>query len=125
MNAKEVNETNKDIQKGLYTGISVFILLCVVGRSKEPIYGYQIAKIIEQDNEDIPIIKLGTLYPVLRALERDGLLESKVDPSVTGPPRKYYRITEQGLLTLAELRKTWHRATTFIDSIMTGAEDGK
>jgi len=125
MNAKEVSETNKDFQKGLYTGISVFILLCVVGRAKEPIYGYQIAKIIEQDNEDIPIIKLGTLYPVLRALERDGLLESKVDPSVTGPPRKYYRITELGLLTLTELRKTWQRATTFIDSINTGAEDGK
>lgn len=97
----------------------------MVGRAKEPIYGYQIAKIIEKDNEDIPIIKLGTLYPVLRALERDGLLESKVDPSMAGPPRKYYRITEQGLLTLAELRKTWQRATRFIDSIMTGAEDGK
>jgi len=38
MNAKEISETNKDFQKGLYTGISVFILLCVVGRAKEPIY---------------------------------------------------------------------------------------
>ncbi len=125
MNAKDINETNKDFQKGLYTGISVFILLCVVGRAKEPIYGYQIAKIIEKDNEDIPIIKLGTLYPVLRSLEKDGLLESKVDPSVTGPPRRYYRITELGSRTLIELNKTWRRATTFIDSIMIGAENGK
>jgi hypothetical protein len=30
-----------------------------------------------------------------------------------------------GTMTLVELRKTWQRATTFIDSIMTGAEDGK
>ena len=124
MNAKEISETNRDFQKGLYTGISVFILLCVVGRSKEPIYGYQIAKIIEKDNEDIPIIKLGTLYPVLRQLEKDGLLESKVDPSVSVPPRRYYKITELGIRTLAELRKTWQRATTFIESIMTGAENG-
>ena len=121
---KEISEVNRDFQKGLYTGISVFILLCVVGRSKEPIYGYQIAKIIEKDNEDIPIIKLGTLYPVLRSLEKNGLLESKVAPSVTGPPRRYYKITEMGSRTLIELRKTWQRATTFIDSIMTGAENG-
>jgi len=125
MNAKEISETNRDFQKGLYTGISVFILLCVVGRSKELLYGYQIAKIIEKDNEAIPIIKLGTLYPVLRSLEKDGLLESKVDPSVTGPPRRYYRITQLGTMTLTELRKTWQSATTFIDSIMIGAEDGK
>jgi PadR family transcriptional regulator PadR len=124
MSAKEISDVNRDFQKGLYTGISVFILLCVVGRAKEPIYGYQIAKIIEKDNEDIPIIKLGTLYPVLRQLEKDGLLESKVDPSVSGPPRRYYRITEQGSKTLIELRKTWQRATTFIESIMTGAENG-
>jgi len=125
MNGKEISEVNRDFQKGLYTGISVFILLCVVGRAKEPIYGYQIAKIIEKDNEDIPIIKLGTLYPVLRSLEKDGLLESKVDPSVTGPPRRYYRITELGMQTLAELRKTWQRAATFIDGLMIGAENGK
>jgi len=125
MNEQEISEVNRDFQKGLHTGISVFIFLCVVGRSKEPIYGYQIAKIIEKDNEDIPVIKLGTLYPVLRSLEKNGLLESKVDPSVTGPPRRYYRITEQGTRTLVELRKTWQRATTFIDSIMTGAENGK
>ncbi len=125
MNAKAISETNKDFQKGLYTGISVFILLGVVGRSKDPIYGYQIAKIIEKDNEDIPIIKLGTLYPILRQLEKDGLLESNVDPSVSGPPRRYYRITELGTMTLAELKKAWQRATTFIDSIMIGDEDDK
>ena len=96
MNARDIDEINKDFQKGIYTGTSVLILLSVVGRAKEPIYGYQIAKIIEKDNTDIPVIKLGTLYPVLRSLEQDGLLESKVDPSVNGPPRRYYRITEAG-----------------------------
>jgi PadR family transcriptional regulator PadR len=125
MNAKDINETNKDFQKGLYTGISVLILLCVVGRAKEPIYGYQIAKIIENDNEDIPIIKLGTLYPVLRSLEKDGLLESRVDPSVSGPPRRYYRITELGTMTLEQLSKTWQRANNFVNSIMIGADDDK
>ncbi len=123
MNAKAINETTKDFQKGLYTGISVLILLGVVGRSKEPIYGYQIAKIIEKDNEDLPIIKLGTLYPILRQLEKDGLLESSVDPSVSGPPRRYYRITELGVMTLEELKKAWQQATNFVAGIMQGGED--
>jgi PadR family transcriptional regulator, regulatory protein PadR len=119
------DEINKDFQKGLYTGISVYILLCVVGRAKEPIYGYQIAKIIEKDNEDIPVIKLGTLYPVLRSLEKDGLLESRIDPSVNGPPRKYYRITELGNKTLEQLSGTWQRAKDFVDNLRLGVEDDK
>jgi PadR family transcriptional regulator PadR len=125
MNDRDISEINKDFQKGLYTGISVLILLLVVGRAKEPIYGYQIAKIIEKDNEDIPIIKLGTLYPVLRALEKDGLLESRIDPSVTGPPRRYYKITKHGSKALEQLSATWQRGKDFVDSIMIGADDDK
>ena len=120
-----VNEINKNFQEGLYTGISMLILLCVVGRSSEPIYGYQIAKTIEKDNADIPVIKLGTLYPVLRSLERDGLLESRVDPSVSGPPRRYYRITELGMKTLKQLTITWQQAKNFVDNLMIGAKDDK
>ena len=125
MNTRDINEINKDFQKGIYTGTSVLILLSVVDRAKEPIYGYQIAKIIEKDNADIPVIKLGTLYPVLRSLEKDGLLESRVDPSVSGPPRRYYRITQLGTSTLEQLSTTWQRAKHFVDSIMIGAQDDK
>jgi PadR family transcriptional regulator, regulatory protein PadR len=125
MNTADINEINKDFQKGLYTGISVLILLCVVGRAKEPIYGYQIAKMIEKDNSDIPVIKLGTLYPVLRSLEKERLLESRVDPSMSGPPRRYYRITALGISTLEQLSATWQRAKNFVDSLMIGAQDDK
>lgn len=125
MSSREINEVNKDFQKGIYTGISELILLAVVGQAKEPIYGYQIAKIVEKDNADIPVIKLGTLYPVLRSLEKDGLLESRVDPSVNGPPRRYYTITEQGTLALEQLSSSWQRAKNFVDNLMLGADDDK
>ncbi len=125
MNASDIKEINRDFQNGLYTGVSAFILLRIVNQAKEPIYGYQIAKIIEKDNENIPVIKLGTLYPVLRSLERNGLLESKIDPSVNGPPRRYYRITALGTLTLEQLNESWQRAKNFIDSLMTGAKNDK
>ncbi len=125
MNARDINEINKDFQKGVYTGITVLILLGVVSRAKEPIYGYQISKIVEKDNEDIPVIKLGTLYPVLRSLEKDGLLQSTVETSVNGPPRRYYRITEHGTNTLEHLRATWQRAKIFVDNILIGNDDDK
>ncbi len=125
MNARDIGEINKDFQKGIYTGISALILLSIVGRAKEPIYGYQIAKEIEKDNEDIPVIKLGTLYPVLRSLESDGLLESRIDPSVTGPPRRYYHITELGNSTLEQLKTSWQRARVFVDSLISGAGNDK
>ena len=123
--SRNTNEINKDFQKGLYTGISVFTLLCIVGRAKEPIYGYQITKIVEKDNDGIPLIKMGTLYPVLRSMEKDGLLESRTDPSVNGPPRKYYQITELGNRALEQLSATWQRAKNFIDSLLLGVNGDK
>jgi PadR family transcriptional regulator, regulatory protein PadR len=125
MNTRDINEINKDFQKGIYTGISVLILLRVVSQAGEPIYGYQIAKVIEKDNADIPVIKLGTLYPVLRSLEKDGLLESRVDPSVNGPPRRYYQITKAGTRALEQLNLTWQRAKNFVDTLNVGASDDK
>ena len=125
MNKEILNEINRDFQKGFYTGVSVLILLGVVARAKEPIYGYQIAKTIEGNNADTPIIKLGTLYPILRALERDGLLESKIDPSVTGPPRKYYKITDTGRIALEQLNSAWEQGKKFMDGILTGVGNDK
>jgi PadR family transcriptional regulator, regulatory protein PadR len=125
MNQKEIEEANKNFEKGLYNGITELILLSVVSRAREPIYGYQIAKTIEKENTEIPIIKLGTLYPVLRSLEKTGFLESRVDPSVTGPPRRYYKITKSGLDVLAQLADTWDKTKLFVDNILTGADYDK
>jgi PadR family transcriptional regulator, regulatory protein PadR len=120
MNPKEIEEVNNNFQKGLYNGVTELILLSVVSRAGEPLYGYQIAKLIEKENTEIPIIKLGTLYPVLRSLEKTGFLESRVDPSVSGPPRRYYKITELGLITLAQLADTWDKTKLFVDNMLTG-----
>jgi PadR family transcriptional regulator PadR len=125
MISKEIEAANKNFQKGLYTGISELILLSVVCRAKEPLYGYQIAKIIEKQNSEIPVIKLGTLYPVLRSLEQSGFLESRVDPSISGPPRRYYKTTDLGLSTLAQLASTWNSTRLFVDNILTGASHDK
>jgi PadR family transcriptional regulator PadR len=122
MMAKEI-QVDEGFQKSLYNGLAELILLGTVNRANGPMYGYQIAKIVEGANTTVPVIKLGTLYPILRSLEADGLLESKVDPSVTGPPRRYYRITDLGKRTLARLVGTWEQTKGFVDNILVGAEN--
>ena len=113
---QEPNAADKKFQKELNAGITELALLSAVSRATEPRYGYQIAKLIDEGKENAPVIKLGTLYPVLRSLERSGLLESRVEPSVAGPPRRYYKITESGRQALKRWTEIWGQAKAFVDN---------
>ncbi len=53
------------------------------------------------------IVVEGTLYPLLNRLKNDHLLSYTWKESKSGPPRKYYKITEKGSAFLSELRATW------------------
>ncbi len=116
----EVTTQTKKFQKELNSGTSSLVLLSVLSRSKEPMYGYQIAKLLEENGPDLPLMKQGTLYPVLRSLEENGLLESTVEPSVSGPPRRYYKITKDGRAALDEWRDIWKQTKKFVDTILKG-----
>lgn len=112
--------STKKFQKELNAGTSSLVLLSVMSRSGEPMYGYQIAKMLEESAPEIPMMKQGTLYPVLRSLEENGLLESTVEPSVSGPPRRYYKITKDGRAALGEWIELWKQTKKFVDSILKG-----
>ncbi|AXG70418.1 transcriptional regulator PadR-like family protein [Kordia sp. SMS9] len=49
----------------------------------------------------------GTIYPLLTRLKNAGLLSYRWEESTSGPPRKYYGLTETGRLFLKELNTTW------------------
>jgi PadR family transcriptional regulator PadR len=49
----------------------------------------------------------GTVYPLLTRLKNDGLLNYRWEESSSGPPRKYYGLTEEGIEFLNELNGTW------------------
>ncbi|PHR13122.1 MAG: PadR family transcriptional regulator [Aequorivita sp.] len=49
----------------------------------------------------------GTIYPLLTRLKNAGLLSYRWEESTSGPPRKYYELTETGKLFLTELNDTW------------------
>ncbi len=116
----EITAQTKKFQKELNSGTSSLVLLSVLSHSKEPMYGYQIAKLLEESGPDFPMMKQGTLYPVLRSLEENGLLESTVEPSVSGPPRRYYKITSGGRSILEEWLEIWKQTKKFVDAILKG-----
>jgi PadR family transcriptional regulator PadR len=114
------DEANKKFLKELKSGTVSLVLLGILDGAVEPMYGYQITKGIDPGLLDI---KQGALYPVLRSLERSGLLSSAIEPSSAGPPRRYYKITEAGRETLASWRSAWKRTTRLVDSVLKGKID--
>lgn len=118
-----LSEPTKKFQKELNSGTASLVLLGVLDHAREPMYGYQIAKLIETHNESVQMMKQGALYPVLRSLENSGLLKSHVDPSVAGPPRRYYTITDSGRDTIKSWVRIWDQTKTLVDTILEGNEN--
>ena len=110
----------RKFHKELSAGTVSLALLAVVAASAEPLYGYQIAKRLEQTGDGVLAGKQSALYPVLRNLEGAGLLDSFVEPSVAGPPRRYYRITEAGRQTLQSWAAAWRATRDSVDSVLEG-----
>src|SRR5689334_23224421 len=60
----------------------------------------------------------GTIYPLLSRLRRDGAIESFWRESDSGPPRRYYRLTEQGRESLQTFRSEWDRFKNAVDQLI-------
>ena len=119
----EVVATDRKFLKELSAGITSLALLSIMQNTDKPMYGYQIAKYMEDEDEKLPLIKHGVLYPVLRSLEKNDLLTSIVEPSVSGPPRRYYTITDEGTQTLQRWIGIWKRTSTMVNRIIGGVCD--
>lgn len=117
----ETENLDKKFQKELHAGITSLILLAVLDRAAEPMYGYQIAKNLGEEQGESSV-KQGVLYPALRSLEGSGLLSSMVEPSVSGPPRRYYQITPEGRASLARWIKIWNGTSKYVESIVQPAD---
>ncbi len=124
-NVGETESADKKFQKELVSGVAALVLLTILNEAAEPMYGYQIAKVIDGQADDDAVLKQGALYPVLRSLEGSGLLESRVEPSVSGPPRRYYQITDLGRTTLTRWRAMWNQMRDFVDSVTKGEGNGQ
>ena len=61
----------------------------------------------------------GTVYPLLTRLKNDNLLKYRWEESTSGPPRKYYGLTDEGKKILKELNNTWSELSGAVNTITT------
>jgi PadR family transcriptional regulator PadR len=80
--------------------------LCVLALiASKPRYGYDLVSALERWG---PLATTeGTVYPLLRRLQREGKVEASWQESVAGPPRKYYRLTPHGHDLLERMTADW------------------
>ncbi|MBP8792209.1 MAG: PadR family transcriptional regulator [Lutibacter sp.] len=71
-------------------------------------------EILEKLKDAKLLVVEGTIYPLLTRLKNSGLLSYRWEESTSGPPRKYYGLTETGKLFLTELNSTW---TELVDAV--------
>lgn len=90
-------------QAQMRKGFLEFPVLLVIGSQKT--YASDILRNLKE--ADLFIVE-GTLYPLLSRLKRFGLVSYEWRESKSGPPRKYYSITDEGAKILKELQSTWH-----------------
>ena len=112
-------EKDPKFEKDLITGMISLILLSITANSKEPLYGYQIAKRMQKSGSSVEL-KQGTIYPILRSMEKKGFLKSTIKASESGPPRKYYLITKKGHKKLEVWANTWNLTRDFVDGVLGG-----
>lgn len=97
------------------------LILLVLSQLKEPMYGYNLVKRLQ--NNGIPI-EANTLYPLMRRLESQGLLKSEWETSES-KPRKYYKITDDGLIVLEKVVNHWKDFSKKIDKLLEENKDDK
>lgn len=115
---QKADSLERKFQRELGAGLTSLVLLAVLAAAEEDLYGYEIARQLSSAGENPGPFKQGALYPVLRNMSAGGLLSSRVVPSYSGPPRRYYRITSLGREVLKSWLATWATTRSFVDSIV-------
>ena len=76
-------------------------------------YGFDLVRALAE--VDGMVTSEGTIYPLLSRLRRDGLVESTWQESPSGPPRRYYRLTDAGRSALEGFKLEWRRFRDAVD----------
>ncbi len=86
--------------------------------STGPLHGYGIVKAIREGSNGELRAGQGQLYPILHRMEQEGFLEAEWQPQGSKPPRKVYRLTEDGAKALAAQKRSWNAFSRAVDNIL-------
>jgi PadR family transcriptional regulator PadR len=81
-------------------------------------YGFELTRNLS--STDGLVVSEGTIYPLLTRLRDGGLVETFWEESPQGPPRRYYRLTDDGRMALEVFKGQWSRFRDGVDMLMNG-----
>lgn len=85
---------------------------------KQETYAYEISKLLEEYG--FGTISEGTIYPIILRLQKGELIKATVRDSNSGPKRKYYHLSEEGILKLKEFKENWTELEFAINQLFIG-----
>ena len=106
----------ESLQVQLRKGVLDMCVLALLARQDG--YAYDIASRLAQDIG----MGEGTIYPLMRRMQADGLVKTYLEESSAGPPRKYYQLTKAGHAALAAQKTEWN---AFVQSVAKVLADAK
>ena len=106
------------IERDLSVGTAWLVVLATIAGADEPIHGYEIGKRLADEAPEGLSFKQGTLYPMLRTMEAEGLIRSTLVPSTEGPARKCFTLTADGKHVLASWVATWRTTNRWVNKVL-------
>src|SRR5215469_5650643 len=100
------------------SGVPELLILCLL-KAREEMYGYEIVAAIEATTGGVVALKEGVVYPLLHALEADGLLKTQ-RRLAGGRTRVYYALTSKGIRRLFDLTDDWRRLGGAVEQALAG-----
>lgn len=103
------------VEVQLKKGVLELCVLALLSRGDS--YAYEIASRLAEGID----MGEGTIYPLMRRMQSDGLVETYLVESPAGPPRKYYRLTAAGKTSFEAQKAAWTHFSDAVDAIIGGA----
>lgn len=99
-------------------GVVEYCVLALLSRRER--YAVELVEVLTR--HDL-IAGEGTVYPLLSRLRKQGLVESTWQESAAGPPRRYYKVSDEGAVAVERFARDWAVLSGSVDGIIAGRED--